>query len=506
METMSYYSELAQRLTSQRDPRWIVGPLIAIVTAWIVGKSIAGMKFGLLMMLLGAVVFLLVFFRRHSIIFLFPLVMALPNIGLDIPGPWAITIEDAFVLLIFGGYLTRSILRRRFVIPRDDHVARGLLLFNGMAIICIVKVAMVSPGNIVFNTKELLRLTEMVMCYIALIDALDSKRQVLRLVKWLLVWAVWMIAVSFYIYVTHSEFWYNLLTMVPAYIYLKHKLLRMISIAGSTSYTGIYYAIILALAVHFRPLYRQKMQRLAGMILVAAIVLCIALTFNRGTWVGILFGLTVMLLHGQIDWRRVSLALLLIAGMIALLTTSIFGDLDVEQKVVDFFYYSSSSAESRLIRWVSSINLIIEHPLMGVGYNNYAFVYGKYSILEGIQPMYGSPHNMYVDVLTGTGIIGFILFMTVIVRLWRRLRDNMKLLVDVELKQLSRGLFLAFLFFLGSGGFDSFLFKPHHSSYLIVAVWAMGTAIHRMRIGVINEPSVTSPTSTPQPSSAEERR
>ena len=109
---MSFYSELAQRLTSQRDPRWIVGPLIAIVTAWIVGKSIAGMKFGLVMMLLGAVVFLLVFFRRHSIVFLFPLVMALPNIGLDIPGPWAMLDRffgpDRLVDLKYGGGKTRT--------------------------------------------------------------------------------------------------------------------------------------------------------------------------------------------------------------------------------------------------------------------------------------------------------------------------------------------------------------------------------------------------------------
>lgn len=503
---MSFYSDLAQRLTSQRDPHWIVGPLIAVVTAWIVGKSIAGMKFGLPMILLAAAIFLLVFFRRHSIVFLFPLVLALPNIGLDIPGPWAITLEDAFVLLVFGGYLTRSILRRRFIIPRDDHIARGLLLFNGMAIICIIKVAMVSPGNIIFNTKELLRLTELVMFYMAMIDALDSKQQVMRLVKWLLICVVWMMMVSFWIYLTHSPFWYKLLTMVPAHIYLKHKLLRMVSIAGSTSYTGIYYALMLALAAHYLPLFKQKMQRMAGTFLVGAIFICIVLTFNRGTWVGMLFGLTVMILHGQVDWRRVILSGALITGMIALMTTSIFGDLDIEQKVVDFLYYSSSSAESRLIRWISSINLIIEHPFMGVGYNNYAFVYGHYSILEGIQPMYGSPHNMYVDILTGTGLIGFSLFATVIVRLWRRLRDNMRLLVDPDLKQLSRGLFLAFLFFLGSGGFDSFLFKPHHSSYLIVAVWAMGTAIYRMRTGIINDPSVTSPNSTPQPQSTPEVR
>jgi O-antigen ligase len=174
-----------------------------------------------------------------------------------------------------------------------------------------------------------------------------------------------------------------------------------------------------------------------------------------------------------------------------LLTTSLFVQVDVGQRAVDFVHYSRASAESRLVRWVSAGNAILDQPLLGVGFNNYAFLYGRYSVVEGInRQLYGSPHNMFVDIVTGTGVLGFLVFMTVIVRLYLQLRDNMNAVLPSDLKQLSRGIFLAYIFFLGSGLFDSFLFKVHHSSYLIVATWAMGSAIRRLRLGLTHDPEM----------------
>ncbi len=489
----SGFDNLIRRVVVQRDVALVVASVAGLAVAWIVGKSIAGMQFSVPLALAGFAVLLLLFFRPHSMVVLTPLILALPNIGLDLPGPWAITTEDAFVLLAFGGYLTRSLVKRKYIIPRDDRLIYPLLIFNGIAILCISQVAMISPGNVTFNIKELLRLTLLNLFYLSLLDVLDSKQRVMQLVKWLLICAVWMLVISFYIYVTKSPFWYYILTMTPAYLYVRTKLLRLVSIAGSTSYTGIYYATILALATHFSPLLANRARRMAGYLFWLLLLTAICLTFNRGTWVGILFGLAVLTLHGQIDARRVVWITLLTSAIVALLTTDMFGEWEIEQKVADFIYYSSSSAESRLVRWISAVNVILDHPLLGVGYNNYAFVYGRYSVLEGIHPMYGSPHNMYVDIITGTGFIGFSFFIAALAHIWRRMRDNMNLVTDPELRLLSRGIFVAFLFFLGSGGFDSFLFKPHHSSYVIVSLWAMATAIYRMRIGTIQEPGMSPP-------------
>lgn len=497
------FDELIRRAVTHRNAREVVGVVVGIALAWIVGKGIAGGQYGFAILIGGLVVFLVSFFNRHSVVVLFPIVIAAPNIGLDIPGPWAVTVQDAFVMLTFSGYLTRRIIQRKFVVPRDDKIATPLLLFLGVAVLCLIKVVAVSPDNVLFNIKELMRLAMLVVFYVVMVDVLDSKKQIFRLVFWLLIWSVWMMAVSIYIYLTLSPFWYSVLTMQPAFIFMRTKILRLVSIAGSTSYTGIYYASILALATHFRPAFTTQWRRFCGGVLIAALGLTIVLTFNRGTWVGILIGLAVLVLKRQIDRRRVQLTALLVVGILVLTTTSLFGDIDVEQQVVDFVHYSRSSAQSRIVRWISAVNVILEHPVLGVGYNNYAFVYGRYSITEGITSMYGSPHNMFVDVITGTGFLGFFIFMTMIVRLWRQLSANLAAGLTKDLHWLSRGLFLAFIFFLGTGLFDSFLFKPHHSSYLIVAIWAMSTSIHRLRTGIIHDPAMAEaepePDAEPQP-------
>ena len=45
---------------------------------------------------------------------------------------------------------------------------------------------------------------------------------------------------------------------------------------------------------------------------------------------------------------------------------------------------------------------------------------------------------------------------------------------------MALGLFLALTFFLGSSAFDSFLFKPHHTTFLIFLLWALATAVWRL--------------------------
>lgn len=478
---MSSLERRLHHLTEARHFREINGIIIGLLLALVIGRSIAHGQLTPLLLLGGLIAFLLIFFRRHSLVYLFPLILVTPNFGLDIPGPWAITIQDAFVMVAFFAYLTRSIVFRERIFRWDDRLVAPMFVFLAIAGLCIIKVLWINPDNLMFNLKELMRLAMLFLFYLVLVDVLDSRTQVLRLTGLLLLGSLWMMVISYYIYFTVSPFWYDALVMEPAYIFIPQKILRMISIAGSTSYTGIYYAIILVLAMYYTPLTENRLRQVGRFLLLAALFSCIALSFNRGTWVGLLFGLTVLALQGHINRQRLILALVFTVAIVLLISASPFGQFDVERHITDFVRYSQRSAESRYVRWLSAINVILDHPFLGVGYNNYAFVYGYYSIQEGLERIYGSPHNLFVDIITGTGIFGFTVFMILIVRLWRQMLDNLRASLPDDLRRLSRGVFLAFLVFIGSDLFDSFLFKPHHSSYLIVAVWAMSTAIFRLQ-------------------------
>jgi O-antigen ligase len=487
----SSFDDFVRRVASHRNTAEVAGGMAAIAVGWLVGKSIAGGKYGFVGMLLGFLAFFLIYFRPRSMILLFPFVISMPNLSLGNPGPMAVSVQDAFWVVAFTGYVSRQIVGRKFIIPRNDNVIAPLWGFLAIAIICIYKVMILKANLLVFNTKELMRLTMFSFTYIVMLDVLNSKKQIMRLTWWILIWGIWMMAISYYSYFTVSDFWYDLLVMKPAYIFMRHKFLRMISIAGSTSWTGIYYAILVALGIQFAPFFKTRERRVWAIVYIIAMAGCILLTFNRGTWVGMLAGGVVLLLQGHIDRRRVAGAVILLLGLAVLVSTSIFTPDAVGQQVTDFVHYSRGSAESRVTRWVSAVNAVIDQPLLGVGFNNFAFLLGHYSDESGVNAeRYGSPHNMFVDILTGTGLIGFSVFMLMIIRLHRQMKDNMDGVLPPDLKLLSRGLYLSYIFFLGASMFDSFIFKLHHTSYLIAATWAMTSAIRRLRLGLVQDPEM----------------
>ncbi|MCL4233131.1 MAG: O-antigen ligase family protein [Deltaproteobacteria bacterium] len=476
----SAFDSLIRRLQTHRNARDVVAVFSALIVCWAVGQSVARQNLTLPIALAGATIFVLVFFRRASLLFLAPAAMCAPNMGLDIPGPWAISIEDAFVMLGFAALVARGIVLGRPIIPRNLPAIRPMFAFWGIAMLSIVKTALISRSSLMLVAKDLMRLSLLMLFFVVMVDAIRTKAHLRTITRVLIALAVPMAAISWYIYLTKSEFFYTILTMKPAYIYYRGNILRMISIAGSTSFTGLYYAVILALALNHLPFFRNTTTRAWGYAIAGLLLSCLAMTFNRGTWVGVLFGYFLLSLVGQLNWRRVVVAAMLLGGLALITSAHFFQQLEVENKLNVLIEVSRSSGTTRLVRWMSSINVILDQPLLGVGYNNYAYVYGLYSIEEGITRLYGSPHNMYVDVVTGTGLVGFFVFSTWMYRLWRIHVENLRGTVDPEMKLLAVGLFLAFGIFLGASGFDSFFFKPHHTSFILMILWAMSVALWRI--------------------------
>ena len=78
------------------------------------------------------------------------------------------------------------------------------------------------------------------------------------------------------------------------------------------------------------------------------------------------------------------------------------------------------------------------------------------------------------------GLAGFSCFMFFLYKLWSMHLDNTRIGKDGELNGISKGLFIALVFYLGSSFFDSFLFKPHHTSFIIVVLWALAATIYQI--------------------------
>jgi len=65
--------------------------------------------------------------------------------------------------------------------------------------------------------------------------------------------------------------------------------------------------------------------------------------------------------------------------------------------------------ENRLNLWTSAWNMFLDHPVLGIGQDNWDYHFEKYRV-EGWYDTIAHTHNDYLNVLTSSGIPGLVAF------------------------------------------------------------------------------------------------
>ena len=81
--------------------------------------------------------------------------------------------------------------------------------------------------------------------------------------------------------------------------------------------------------------------------------------------------------------------------------------------------YNSTSESGRIGIWKRSYDLILENPITGVGVGCFPMAIGYLRGQEGVLPQWQAAHNSYILVAAETGVIGFLIYLTNIVRCLR---------------------------------------------------------------------------------------
>jgi O-antigen ligase len=201
--------------------------------------------------------------------------------------------------------------------------------------------------------------------------------------------------------------------------------------------------------------------------------LAILLTFSKGA---LLLGLPAALLFIFWQWQRnqgrrtwpwligfgvLGTAVLLIAQQIPQLA----GRLDLQ----------GATGVFRLNLWQASLNMIADHPLLGVGLDNFLYAYrGRYIFDAAWQePNLNHPHNLILDFATRLGLLGLLAggwMVAWLIRLLRRLGEK----VTAVWQPIVIGLSAALIDILVHGLVD-------HSFFLVDLAFAfyllLGTAV-----------------------------
>jgi putative inorganic carbon (hco3(-)) transporter len=111
---------------------------------------------------------------------------------------------------------------------------------------------------------------------------------------------------------------------------------------------------------------------------------------------------------------KVLTAIALAAAIVALLRIPAEFAAESESRLRQVDEFTSAS---RLALWSAAGAMFVQHPFMGVGYGNYRSLYNNY--LPAVPPNQLDAHNLYLQVLSETGVIGFLAFSLLIFELMR---------------------------------------------------------------------------------------
>lgn len=178
---------------------------------------------------------------------------------------------------------------------------------------------------------------------------------------------------------------------------------RMYSTLENPNLFGAYLLMIISILTAFTLRERAVKKRTVFAVILLSLLLCLTLTYSRGAWVSlaaIVLGLTLFY-----D-KRFGLLFLLVPVVLA------FYHGQVVERFLSLFSGEDTSVDLRFALWESTMAMIEEHPLLGVGWGAYFLAYPDYNFFiqeEGVLIFHA--HNMYLNMLAEVGIPGGMAFL-----------------------------------------------------------------------------------------------
>ena len=148
--------------------------------------------------------------------------------------------------------------------------------------------------------------------------------------------------------------------------------------------------------------------------------LAIVLTFSTGGWLGALAGTLVVVAALYRRRTAVSFGAAAAVVLVAVSALAIGGLLPERLNPL------RQTGGFRLDLWLSSLEMVRDHPLLGIGLDNFAYLYQQVYLRVGAaaEPNLSHPHNWLLHMWLELGLLGLLAFLWLLVRFWRHLRAS----------------------------------------------------------------------------------
>lgn len=207
--------------------------------------------------------------------------------------------------------------------------------------------------------------------------------------------------------------------------------------------------LVIALAAFGRGWWRRLAYALAGV----PILFCLYLTYSRGAW---LLGLPAAFLFiGFMRGRRARLAAVAIIVLALLSLLPLVGN----ARLSSLLDIQKGTTFMRLKLWEGSVAMIADHPLFGVGLDNFLYQYARYMRPEAWrEPDLSHPHNILLDYWTRLGVLGVVAGVWLIGGFFGQALPLYRRLPEGNRRALVLGLMASMVDFLAHGLIDNSYF------------------------------------------------
>ena len=178
---------------------------------------------------------------------------------------------------------------------------------------------------------------------------------------------------------------------------------RVFSTWQNPNLLGGYLDFMLGMLMGIFVVVKNRNLRIAIGILFCITAFCLTLTYARGACLSIA---VVMAVYGVLYNRKILVALIVLAVIL------LVSDAALVERLTSVFSKLDTSSEMRLAFWESTIAMILDHPLLGIGWGAYFMVYPSYDYyMQGDFIKIVHAHNMYLNFMAEIGLFGFVSYM-----------------------------------------------------------------------------------------------
>lgn len=367
---------------------------------------------------------------------------------------------EPLIIFLFIGVLLKMLKSKKLVVP-EVTILLSVLILADFSWMTITAITSTMP---IISAKYVLMKSWYIGIFYFLLTRYFRNESVAKKFIWSFIVAV--VILSLYTLVVHAGGGF---TRAYAYTAMRPFLPDHGMYAACISFV---VPVLFVFTIHGRQMGYTSVMRVACLVLFLFMVLAVAMSFTRASWLSLVISLVLYLVFLlKIQFKQFILFVMLALGGILANMDYLLTDLsrnknesddNIENHLQSVGNVSSDPSNlERLNRWGSGVRMWEEKPIMGWGPGTYTFQYGQFqlphemTIISTNAGELGGIHSEYLRPLAESGFLGTVFLVLIVIAVFSIAFKHQRVLRG-SARYLSMAVFLGLVTYFAHGVLNNY--------------------------------------------------